>query len=213
MYKRAMLEQFNINDIQYNLEEISAECDEIRYSIDLDNIVDALDGDEEQAFEFREMFSELSCECEQLYNILLENYITSYFDDFFVGISKRGQSCYKMVGFDSYEEDYFSLTSFDEQLAQNVSAQRIKRLNKDEILSVAGQCFGIAMAYLNVKEKYDNLKAVFDIIKGENGRILKSVKLIENLYSELYQDGYIQSDVEKKFEYMTKSLPDRLWVE
>lgn len=214
MYKKAALAELNIETILNKLEEIGAECDEVEYFMsDEESLIDALDGDEEAEYEFKMMFADLSAESEGLYNILIENYVTEHFNDLFVGIMSRGYDCYEIVGFDSYEEDYFNLSGIETDWAKNESAKRLKRLTKDELLSVCGQCFGIAMSYINVKFKYEHLKATFDILKGENGAILKSVKEIERLYNDMFEDGYINREAEKKFDIYLNHLPERIWTE
>lgn len=69
------------------------------------------------------------------------------------------------------------------------------------------------MSYINVKFKYEHLKATFDILKGENGAILKAVKEIERLYNDMFEDGYINREAEKKFDIYLNHLPERIWTE
>lgn len=214
MYKKAALAELNIETIVNELEEICVDCDEVEYFMsDEESLIDALDGDEETEYEFKMMFCDLAAESEHLFDTLNENYITEHFNDLFVGIMSKGFDCYEIVGFDSYEEDYFHLSSFETNWAKNESAKRLKRLTKDELLSVCGQCFGIAMSYINVKFKYEHLKATFDILKGENGAILKAVKEIERLYNDMFDDDYINREAEKKFNKYLNLLPERIWTE
>lgn len=214
MYKKAALAELNIETIVNELEEICVDCDEVEYFMsDEESLIDALDGDEETEYEFKMMFCDLAAESEHLFDTLNENYITEHFNDLFVGIMSKGFDCYEIVGFDSYEEDYFHLSSFETNWAKNESAKRLKRLTKDELLSVCGQCFGIAMSYINVKFKYDHLKATFDILKGENGAILKAVKEIERLYNDMFDDDYINREAENKFNKYLNHLPERIWIE
>lgn len=112
-YKRAALSELNIYDIENELYNISAECDEVRYYIEsgdttLLNALIANESDEEE-YEFRIMFSDLSAECEKLQEILFDNYTTEHFDDFFVGIMCGNRSPYELIGYDSFEEDYYRL--------------------------------------------------------------------------------------------------------
>lgn len=214
MYKKAALAELNIETIVNELEEICVDCDEVEYFMsDEESLIDALDGDEETEYEFKMMFCDLAAESEHLFDTLNENYITEHFNDLFVGIMSKGFDCYEIVGFDSYEEDYFHLSSFETNWAKNESAKRLKRLTKDELLSVCGQCFGIAMSYINVKFKYEHLKATFDILKGENGAILKAVKEIERLYNDMFDDDYINREAENKFNKYLNHLPERIWIE
>lgn len=205
-YDRARLADVNLETIRNNLWEIQDACGDVEWVMqDEDTITNALDGNEEEAFEFKMMFADLSYECERLLDALgYDYYITEHFDDFFLGIMLRNQTPYKALGWDDIEEDYYALTRFETELAEETSAKRIKRLNKDNMLSVAGQCFGVAMAYFNVKYKYDYLKATIDVLRGENGAILQTIKEIEKAFDEM--------DL-KRLERLTLNLPDRIWIE
>lgn len=61
-YKKAALARLNIDTIQEELSEISENCDNVRYFIedDEETLLDALDGDEEEEYEFKKMFFDLS---------------------------------------------------------------------------------------------------------------------------------------------------------
>ena len=124
-FKKGIAQGFNINEILDELMSISGECDDIRYIAegDEDTLIAALDGDEEDAYEFRMMFSELSQECENLNDRLNEEYITEYFDEFFCRVAG---GCMQILGYDSYEEDYYALTSYESELAQGESEKRLR---------------------------------------------------------------------------------------
>ncbi len=118
------------------------------------------------------------------------------------------------LGFDDIEEDYFKLVGYDENLAVTESGKRLMRLKKETLLSVCGQCFGIAMSYFNIRYKYDYLKSAFDILKDENNSILEVIKSIEAVYEKAdinEWDMYSQSF--KDFDALTDSLPDKIWIE
>ncbi|MCI5751566.1 MAG: hypothetical protein MR038_03680 [Oscillospiraceae bacterium] len=104
-YKKAILAEFNLESICTELEEISYNCEEIRWVIDGEEgtLIAALDGDDEEAFEFRMGFSELDSECEELYDLLHEEYVTEYFDNFLTGISDGSGSVKKSFEF-RYDE-------------------------------------------------------------------------------------------------------------
>lgn len=214
-YKKAMLDEINIESINDFLWEAMEECSNIAFSWDDENILEALDGNEEDAFEFKMLFSDLERDCEQLQSCLSETYVNEYFNDFFVGLAYKGNVPYKMLGYDSFEEDYFALVGYEEELASTESGKRVKRLTKDDMISVSGQCFGIVLLYLNIRYKYDYLKATFDVLKGENGAILKTVKDIENLYESMFKTGYFSeySPETKEFNRLLESVPERLWIE
>ena len=212
-FKKGIAQGFNINEILDELMSISGECDDIRYIAegDEDTLIAALDGDEEDAYEFRMMFSELSQESENLYDKLNEEYVTEYFDVFFCRVAG---GCMQILGYDSYEEDYYALTSYESELAQGESEKRLMKLTKQEILKVAEQCFGVATAFLNVRYKYDYLKATFDILRNENSSFLENIKGIEQAYEEANADEFSPSAKStKEFERLVKALPERTWLE
>ena len=212
-YKKGIAAGFNINDIIDGLSEISSECDDIRYITegDEDTLIAALDGNEEDAYEFRMMFSDLSCECERLNILLSEEYISEYFDELFCRVAG---GCVEVLGYDSYEDDYYALTSFEGRMAQEESEKRLLKLTKHQILQAAEQCFGIASAYLNIQYKYDYLKATFDILRDENTSYIETIKGIEDAYSKAADDGfYVYSQSTKDFEQLVAALPPRAWLE
>lgn len=212
-YKKSIAEGFNINDILDELMVICEQCNDVRYIAegDEDTLIAALDGNEEDAYEFRMMFSELSQESENLYDKLNEEYVTEYFDEFFCRVAG---GCVRMLGYDSYEEDYYELTRFESELAQGESQKHLMKLTKQEILKAAEQCFGIASAFLNIRYKYEYLKATFDIIRDENTSFLENIKEIEKAYEEAYADEFNPfAKSTKEFERLTGALPGRAWLE
>lgn len=212
-YKKSIASGFNLDDILNELYEISSECDEVRYFVENDEntLMDALDGNEEEAYEFKMMFCDLSSECEKLHYQLSESGVYECFDDFFCRVAG---GCTTILGYDVVETDYFKLSSFESQLAQEESEKRIMRMTKSEILATAEQCFGVASAFLNIRYKYDYLKAAFDILKGKNASYLKIIKDIEQAYEAADAEGwYYADDNVKHFENMISGLPDKVWVE
>jgi L-fucose isomerase-like protein len=187
-YKKAALASLSFESMTDELYNISSECTDIQYFMsDDESLVAALDGDEDDAYEFKMMFCELSAKCEQFDSDIRDSYVKEHFDDFMVGILGNK---YNAVGYDSFEEDYFSLTRFEGELAQTESGKRIMKLTKQEMLSIAGQCFGTALAFLDVRYAYDYLKATFDILKDENTSFLLIIKDIEAAYTEAETENF-----------------------
>ncbi len=214
-YKKPSLAEFGYSEILDELCEIRDACGGIRWLMEDDNeetLLNALDGDEEDEYEFRMMFSILEAECEQLYGMLTDNYeIKNYFDDCTVALIGNR---FNTVGFDGYEEDYYSLTNFDQGLAFTEAGKRVMRMTKAEMLSAIGQCMGIVLSYQNVRLKYDYLKATFDILRDENTSILQIIREIETAYEAANSDGFYEYDKSTKdFERLINELPDKIWVE
>ena len=212
-YKKAALARLNLDTIRDELSEISENCDNVRYFIedDSETLLAALDGDEEEEYEFKMMFFDLSAKCDRLSEVLYDGYVTEYFDDFLVGVAGNR---YELVGYDGYEEDYYSLASYDSEAGTKESGKRLMRLTKNELISTAGQVFGIVMSFLDITSCYDSLKAAFDILREDNTSYLKIIKEIDSVYDAADKDGFYPWDNStKRFDELVDQLPDRAWLE
>jgi len=208
-YKKAAMQIYNIEQITDELYNISNECDEIRYFMsDDETLTSALNVDDEEAYEFRMLFMDLSAKCEKLDGILREEYVSEHFDDFLVGMLGNR---FNTIGYDGYEEDYYNLTRYESELAQSESGKRALRLTKEQLLSTCGHCLGIVISFLDVRHSFDYLKASFDILKENNTSILKVIKDIEALYEKAVDDGFYGEN-KKLFNAYIEGLPDEVWL-
>jgi hypothetical protein len=208
-YKKAAMQMLNMEEMTDELYNICGECDEIQYFMtDDESLIDAMDGDEEEAYEFRMLFMDLSAKCDRLESILREEYVSEHFDDFLVGMPGNR---FNAIGYDGYEEDYYSLTSFEGGLAQKESGKRVMRLTKDQMLSTCGHCLGIVISFLDVRHSYDYLKASFDILKEKNTAILNVIKDIEALYEKAVDDSFYGEHAKLFNDYVSR-LPDEVWL-
>ena len=78
---------------------------------DEDNLVNAMDGDEDEAFQFKMAFSDLAAELERFEEDLNNEYIPDCFDDLFPAVGAVYFGGY--LGWDDFEGDYFTLTQND----------------------------------------------------------------------------------------------------
>jgi hypothetical protein len=203
----ALIQRDSIDDEIYN---IATECSELEWAVrDDETLLDVFDGDTDEINDFRLMFSDLGDKCDRLYEALRNGYITEHFDDFFVGALG---SAYQITGYDYVEEDYYSLTRFEAELAQGVSGERLMRLTKDKIIAVAGQCIGVMMCYLDIRHSYSCLKTTFDILRDDRAELLKSVRTVEDAYQKT-QDDPDDDIARREYESLLSRLPDRVWVE
>jgi hypothetical protein len=208
-YKKPALQMLARELIFSELEEIREKCADITYyTSDEETLLNALDGEEEEAFEFKIAFCDLEQKADRIYEALRETYVTEYFDDFMVGILGNK---YRMIGYDDYEEDYFSLVSYEERAAFSEAGKRIMRLTKEKMISVSGQCMGIFVAMLDIRQKYDSLKATFDILLGENTSLLNQVKEIEALYEEAMTERNGGKKT-RQLDSLVSLLPDTVWI-
>lgn len=216
-YKKPALSSLGFEALQSELEEIIENCDNVSYFLETDdggNLLEEMIGNEDESWEFRMAFSDFTASAEELSRAVYENGIEPQeYDDCTVALIGNR---YEMVGYDSYEEDYFGLTRYEKELAEREAGKRLMRLTKAEMLSTIGQNLGVLLAFLDLRQKYDYLKATMDIIRDENVSVLRTIKEIEAAYDRAEKAGfdrwYDKAAVEH-FDRLTACLPQRVWLE
>lgn len=215
-YKRPIAKGLNLYDIKNSLWDISGACADVQYYIDCDDetLLNVLDGDEDDAYEFKMMFSDLSAECEQMQYDLDNEYIPEYFDLFFAAVDKGGE----MLGFDTFEGDYYGLGSFESAYANEEAVKKIKSLTKDKMIETMQCCFRVYQAYIGLTYRYDCIKSAMDILRSENTSYLKTIKEIEELYEKA--DGETEGfkycwngSTLKKLDRLLENVPQEAWIQ
>ena len=210
-YKRGALASIGFETLMDELYEIEEACSEIHWFFeeDGDNLIAAMDGDEDEAYEFKMAFADLEAKCEKLRSIIDEEYgINEYYDDCTLALIGNR---YEVVGFDSAEEDYYSLCRYEADLATTEAGKRVMRLTKGEMLSRIGQCMGLALAFLDLRQNYDYLKATMDILRDKNMSVLNVIKEINKLY-ENSQD-YFEESANQEYQKLLNCLPEYIWLQ
>ena len=223
-YKRPALAELSYYTITEKLSAISEECYEIHWAYDDDEtLINAFDGNEEEAFEFKMMFNDLEAEADRLSETIDDVFGYSEdperdFDDMSVALLGNR---YNTVGYDDYEEDYFNLIGYDAELASTEAGKRVMRKTKAEMLSQIGQTLGLILSFQNVSMKYEALKSTIDIFRDNNMSILQVIKDIEKAYKSMFEgkayetmSGWcLDSEAEKHFDRLIEQLPERYWIE
>lgn len=215
-YKKPIAKGLTFDAIREALWEIMDSCADVRYYVEENDetLINALDGDEDDAFEFKMMFADLIAECEQMDYDLRNEYIPEYFDLFFVAVNKGGE----MLGYDMYEQDYFGLSSFGGELANEEAEKKMKRLTKDQLIETAQVCFRVYQSFIGLQYRYDCIKAAMDILRDENTGYLQMVKQIEEAYEKADKetDGFRRTfrvgSALKKLEHLIDNMPQEAWV-
>lgn len=210
-YRKPIVKDINLWRIREEVSEMMEECEEVRWYTDTDEetLINALDGNEDEAYEFKMMFADLCAECERMYEDLqqwwLDEDFEKAFDEFFVGIGGKEVGG-GLLGWDSYEQDYLRIDYDD--FAENDAKKRLMKKKKEDILQTTGMAFKILMAYVGLKGRYDNLKSAMDILKAENTDYLKNIKKIESLYDDLEKNEYWKWGCDtKEFDAYVNALP------
>lgn len=212
-YKRPALASMGYAEMVNELYEIMDACSDVRWYTDQgdETLLNALDGDEEAEWEFRMAFSNLDGRAERLMNALSDYVVQEEYDDCTVALI--GNS-YNQVGFDDVEEDYYALCGYEAGLATTEAGKRLMRHTKAEMVSTIGQCVGALVAFLDLRQQYDYLKATMDILRDENTSLLRQIKEIDAAYEAAAEDGFRPwGQATRAYDRMLEALPDRLWLE
>lgn len=216
-YKKPIVKNLNLDYITQDLWDIQEACEEVHWYTDSDDgedtLVNALCGDEDEAYEFKMAFADLCAECERMFEDLHEEWVPDCFDIFFVAAG-AGESNGGLLGFDEWEHDYFGIGGMD-SYAEDEAKEKLKRMTKDELIAAARQCFKVYSAYIGLRNRYDSLKAAIDILRDQNTGYLQVVKEIERLYemAQGEQGRFAEYSKEwKEFERYTDALPQEAWI-
>ena len=222
MYKRSMVNELNYFEIHESLTDMMEVCSNIHYAFDDDEmLINAFDGNEDQAHEFIMTFSDLDVEIERLYESLEEMY--RYEDDperkfNDMTVSLIGE-WFKLLGFDSYRNDYFSFDNpISEEIAADESRKRIMRKTKKEILDEIGLTMTFIIRYIDIKLRFECMKATIDIFQDENVAVLGVIKDINDKYKGLFDksgelDDWHKGKEIREFDKIVNDLPEKYWVE
>ncbi len=216
-YKKPIITNLNLQSIYEELWNIQEECENVHWycETDEDTLINALDGNEDEASEFKMMFGDLCAECEQMLCDLKEEWVPECFDKFFVAIG-AGEYYGGLLGFDTYEQDYFGLACTD-AFAEDESKKALKQLTKDNLLAAARQCFRIYESFIALRYRYDCLKAAIDILKDENTGYLQMVKQIEEIYGKAEEESlgfrYEWCDTVARLDRFLENLPQEAWLQ
>ena len=209
-YKRAISADLNLETITANLWEMQETASNIRwwYTNGDETMLDELIGDEEESYELKMAFSTLDADCYQMIEDLDNTYLPECFDAFFAGVAPG-----RMLGYDTYEGDYFGLDDgYETKLAQQESRERLKRYTKDQLLDAYRTCFRVAVSYINLRNRYDGLKSYIDILNGANTGFLAVVKRIEELY-DLVSVEFPDRNNMDEFQRLVENMPDEAWLQ
>lgn len=216
-YKKAIVRDLNLGKICDELWNIQEACEEIRWYTDsedgTDSLINALNGDEDEAYEFKMAFADLCAECERMREDLSEEWIPECFDSFFVAVG-AGDAYNGLLGWDAYEGDYFGISGI-ESFAEDDAKKKLKRMTKDELIEACRQCFKVYSAYIGLKNRYDSLKAAIDILRDQNTGYLQVVKEIEKLYEAVSKNQWTSNDWSKEsleWKRYTDALPQEAWI-
>lgn len=219
-FTRSVLSGLSYSDISDKIYDISNDCSSVSWSLhDEEVLLSAFDDSEDYVYAFKESFDLLSSAAERMTEALSEwdSYDDDFgetFDLFLTGISDG--TGIRVLGFDTEEEDYYTITSFESHLSRKACYERVmKKFKKDDILHTANRIFRILSGYFDLERRYEYLQAAIDIIKGQTDNALKEVRTLEKAYEDAEHaewDSY--SEECKAYERAVKAFNeyDKVWV-
>ena len=213
-YKKAIAKHMNLDYINYTLGEIEEVCDNVRWYEDMDDdsLINALDGNEDEAFEFRMEFADLCAECERLTDDIngVFGYDRHKTEDIFNAFFAAANRDDDLLGWDSFEQDYFPVEYKD--FAKDEAGKRLMRMTKEEIINHAGLAYNIALNFMSLQSRYDNLKSALDMLRDKNTGHIQVVKKIEELYEQIEHHPIYGISNDYEFDRYTKALPQEAWI-
>lgn len=216
-YKKPIARDLNLDQIEQDLCDIQSACEKIRWYTDSedgeDSLINALDGDDNEAYEFKMAFADLCAECERMQEDLREVWVPECFDIFFVAAG-AGESAGGLMGWDTFEQDYYGIDHLN-CFAEDEAWKKLKQMTKDDLISAARQCFKVYHAYIGLRNRYDSLKAAMDILRDQNTGYLQVVKEIEKLYEAASKDAWTREKYSKEsneWRKYTDALPPEAWI-
>lgn len=216
-YKKPIVKNLNLDAITQDLWDIQEECENVRWYTDSedgeDSLINALDGDEDEAYEFKMSFADLCAECERMLEDMRDEWVPECFDIFFVAIG-AGNANGGLLGWDSYEQDYFGISCTD-SFAEDEAKKKLKQMTKADLIAAVRQCVKIYHAYIGLRNRYDSLKAAIDILHDQNTGYLQVVKEIDKLYEKVSEDEWSRREYSKasvEWKRYTDALPPEAWI-
>lgn len=214
-YKKPIAKDLNLDSIRETLWDIQSECYDVSWYFDTDNdsLLNSLIGDDDEAYEFKMMFGDLSAEVDQLIEDLNDTWVPECYDILFVAAGAEDKFG-GLLGYDTYEQDYFPIDC-SVAWAEDEAKKKLMTMKKEELIAAMRQCFNIHSAYIGLTYRYDCLKASMDVLRESNTSYLKEIKAIDELYAESVDKGINYWEREKnarKWDAATGNLPQEVWI-
>ena len=213
-YKKPIARNLNIAQIQEDLWEIQEACEDVRWYTDsedgTDSLINALAGDEDEAYEFKMAFADLCAECERMQDDLQEEWVPECFDILFVAAG-ADDAYGGLLGCDGYEGDYLGI-DVKSSFAEDEAKKKLMRMKKNDLIAAVRQCLKIYHAYIGLQNRYDSLKAAIDILRDQNTGFLQVVQEIERLYEDAADHWSEYSKATIEWKRYTDALPPEAWI-
>lgn len=202
LWKKSMLKTLNFYDVVEYLYEIGNNGDKYGYDC------------EESGYylEYKEQFDELADGAYRLeealneYNGYTGESMSDIWDDMTVALLGHKE---KVLGFDTVEEDYYSMLDCEEDGAVEEAEKRLMRFTKEQLIKNFRKVLTTLVLFFDIKAAHDCLTSIVEEL-DERGAILeRKNESINRLYEDLTGSGAKDEDFDK----IISGIPPRMWVE
>lgn len=210
-FKKPMMYMLNYDSMLEWLYDAQEKCEEWAW-LDENNreqLLDALDGNDEEYTAYQMSFSLLAGDLNSMYDDLNADELPECFNDIMCGCGADAAD--DVLGFDEYENDYFGLNSIETKWAIDEAHKRLERMTKKQLMDMYTMCSRIAFQFMALRYRMDELDAAINILKSLNGEILRDVKSLCSLYDELEEHPNDWKLIEK-FDAAAQMLPEEAWL-
>lgn len=215
-YKKPIVKNLNLDSIKEELFDIQGQCEDVHWYFDTDDdtLINALDGNEDEVYEFKTMFADLCEECEQMQYDLEAEWVPELLISFLwrQGLGATMGDIWGMI-----HMSRIILVYHVPMHLRRMKQKILKQLTKDNLIAAARQCFKVYQAFIGLRHRYDCLKAAMDILRDQNTGYLQLVKKIEELYYKADEDTmgfrYPYGKVVAELDRFLNNLPQEAWIQ
>ena len=215
-YKKPLMSNMSLWFIRESIDEMQEVISEVKwFAGDMESLVSAMDGDQDEACEFQMAFSDLDAELDRFREDLDDAWLPECFDELFAATLEPDMYG-GMMGYDAYEGDYYGLKPYEYGFAAKEAEKRIRRLTKQGLLEAVGACLKVYAQFVAIRYRYDCLEASLDILRAQNIGILKAIKAIEAQYEKAEEESsHFKYDFGKavwELDRMVSEIPQQYWI-
>ncbi len=212
-HKKSVLDRLDYQSVLTELNDIEADCSEIAWFDDKD-IIELLGNDGDSDNEFRLIATDIYNEARELCERMESGGwhsgfdIEEVFDDVMSAMAGKDEP---RLGYDSFQEDMFRLSDYESELAKDAAKKRLSKYTKEQILNLTGECFEIALKWLDIVSGYDYLRATLGVMKDDKQAILNAIKRVDDAYNKAAENDFY-GDAGRRFDSIISDLPEDVWV-
>lgn len=204
--KKPALKTLNRDTMRMELCDMQEACDQVAYytAEGDETLLSALLGNDEiDAEELRTSCIMLSGEIDQMLSDMNDPEVfPPRFDKIMTFTAHNADD--DVLCYDSVEGDYYGC--YWSMWDQDDLKKSLMNLSKEQIIMEFRQSLQVALSFLALKARYDNLDCAADILKGESAERCKTAIRINEIYEERNGKAFYE------FERLVNSLPPEEWV-